>query len=703
MTASSFTPRAQNDAPQAEGREPDRRQPSGEPSRSRHLGWLFALGSVALLLLCLVAGGAFLLMRAGFPASLLPTATWTPQPTVAPTATATPTPTPSVITSATAAQVRPLAVWGKGKIAQMALAPDGHLVAAASFLGVYLYQLPDLEEVAFFDTPVPATCVVFSPDGRLVAAGLQDGTAQVWRLSDGQMLHHLQGDVYRVSTLAFSPDGSLLALGGSEGELEVWQVKDGILLQPLKRHSSEVFSVAFSPDGTLLASGSWKRMRLWRVDQGTLVREEEIGDMVNDLAFSPDGALLAAATGNYWGINEVRLWQVSDGTLVKTLVGERGYPMLSVAFSPDGTLLAAGTYEAAEVWRLADGALVSTLAGKKKDEEIYDVTFSADGKTLFSRGSKGFTIYQWQIADGTLLRSLALPTEGAVFSVAFSPDGTLLASGHADHWIRLWRVADGTLWQSFHHDLTENRRVIFALPWLRVSFSPQGDLLASTSENGTMRLWKMPDGQDAGSGEGWATGMVFSPDGRLLAGAGGRVVGVLSLERGKMVYLLKGHEKDVNAVAFSPDGKILASGADDATVRLWRVSNGSLLRTLDKGEWIVLSLAFSPDGTLLAAGTGDDISLWRVADGSLVRTLKDERIGRGGVESVAFSPDGTLLAASADSAILLWRVADGTLLQVLEGHQGAVHSLAFSPDGTLLASGSEDGTVRLWGLEEVGK
>jgi WD40 repeat protein len=277
-----------------------------------------------------------------------------------------------------------------------------------------------------------------------------------------------------------------------------------------------------------------------------------------------------------------------------------------------------------------------------------------------------------------------------VNGVAFSPDGTLLATVSTDKTARVWKVVGGDCVKT----LTGHGG------WVQgVAFSPEGTLLATASTDKTARLWGVVSGDCARTVTGhadWVQGVAFSPDGTLLATAStdktARLWGVVS---GDCARTVTGHADWVQGVAFSPDGTLLAT-ASDKTTRLWDVAGGALMRTLTGHTDNVSGMAFSPDGTMVAtAGADRTARVWELASGDCLRTLTGHTDA---VLDVTFSPDGTMLAtASADRTARVWEAVSGGCLRTLTGHADNVSGVAFSPDGALLATASYDRTARLWG------
>ncbi|NIR52486.1 TIR domain-containing protein, partial [candidate division KSB1 bacterium] len=294
-----------------------------------------------------------------------------------------------------------------------------------------------------------------------------------------------------------------------------------------------------------------------------------------------------------------------------------------------------------------------TLRGPTKP--VNTVAFSPDGSMLAS-GSGGMifsgdcTVRLWNVSDGKLLRTLNGHRE-QVHSVAFSPDGTMLVSASSNN-VWLWRVSDGTRIPTFERVASE-----------RIALSPDGTTLASTSpiwqSKKTIELWRMSDGE--------------------------HLTTLKSAEA----------ESGFQSIAFSPDGANLAAVAM-RTIFLWHVSDGKILRhfKVSEEESGASSVAFSPDGKTLAAGASS-VWLWRVSDGTLLNRLRKQNVNMWddqGVNSLAFAPNGAIIASGhTDKTVRLWRLSGRKL--PLKGHKKKVNCVAFSPDGAMLASGSDDRTV----------
>jgi WD40 repeat protein len=283
--------------------------------------------------------------------------------------------------------------------------------------------------------------------------------------------------------------------------------------------------------------------------------------------------------------------------------------------------------------------------------------------------------------------------ENYVFSVGFSPDGKILASGSADKTIKLWNPFTGKAIRTLqgHQEFVNS-----------VGFSPNGRILASGSADKTIKLWNLDTGKEIRAllgHQNLINSVNFSPDGKTLAsGSADKTIKLWDLETGKEIRALLGHQNLINSVSFSPDGKTLASGSADKTIKLWDLATSKETRTLLGHQNSVISVSFSPDSKTLASGSWNNtIKLWDLETSKETRTLLGHQ---NSVISVSFSPDGkTLASSSRDNTIKLWNLEVAKEIHSIQGHQNSVSSVSFSPDGKTLASGSEDNTIKLRNLD----
>jgi WD40 repeat protein len=323
--------------------------------------------------------------------------------------------------------------------------------------------------------------------------------------------------------------------------------------------------------------------------------------------------------------------------------------------------------------------------------ELLDACAPAEGEADL-RG------WEWRCLDRLRHAELRVFTghRGDVHLGAYSPDGTLLASGGDDGLVRVVDAATGEA----VHVLKGHAGDV-----LRAAFSPDGARLASGSRDTTVRLWNLAAGGEPlvlRGHTGDVYGVAFSPDGSRLASASyDGTIRVWDAAGGGEPLVLRGHKGEVRNAAYSPDGSRLASAGLDGTLRIWDAAGGAELAVFHVPGGGVRWAAYSPDGTRLAtAGSDGVVRILDAANGAVLRALPGHT---GLVIMVAYSPDGLRLAScGTDGTVRVWDAVGGAELGVLRGHTGEINGVAYSPDGLRLASGGDDETVRIWDAAAAG-
>lgn len=324
--------------------------------------------------------------------------------------------------------------------------------------------------------------------------------------------------------------------------------------------------------------------------------------------------------------------------------------------------------------------------------DIWSVAFSPNGE-LIAIGDAQSEIRVLRVSDGQQVLACRGHTNWVV-SIVFSSDGKTIFSSSDDSTIRMWAVSTGECLKKLNG---HNGRV-----W-SIALRSKGDLLASGSDDRSIKLWDVRTGEclqtleDAHAGQVWS--VAFSPQGDTLASSSNDyTIKLWDVETYNCLKIFRGHTDWVGSVAFSPDGQTLATGSSDRTIKLWDIKTGSCLKTLDGHTSWVRSVIFNPHGKLIASGSADStVKLWDTTTGECLITLRGHTDVIG---AVAFSPQNInlLISGSKDKTLRLWDVSTGRCLKQLQGYTNGVRAIAFSPDGQFIVGGTEDSKVRVWNI-----
>lgn len=588
----------------------------------------------------------------------------------------------------------------------------------------------------------------YSSDGKYLITGGPDDTAHLWDARTGQELRQFvypaTGENANIVWATFSPDNRFVLLQHIKQDFTsdagLWDVQTGAEVfkfdQPaFCRHS------IFAPDGVQLIMSCTGSIKYWDWHTGQLIRSLTIpaqGDRVR--VISNDGQY--ALSYYVWeGKFTMTLWKIGDavtkvtefpisknvtfftftamalspdskyilvgdldGTthLVEAASGKELYTLkanntvLSLDFSPDGkTILVSSQDQQVTLYDRETGQEIHRIS---LTDYAWTAKFSPDGKHVLTGSDKG-PVRVWEIPPHPHL-SVFTGHTGIVNSVAFSPDGELLATGGQDG-LRLWDKRTGQL---VHH-FADAGWVAYG-----TAFSSNGRRLLSGNLDGTATLWDVAGGRAERQFSHPFGFQVYdaeiSPDGRSILTAGvvansleGSGMFVWGIQTGDKKLQIDTGGTPINQATFSPDGQYIVGGiGNEPLARMWDAKTGNLVREFKGHSGWVAGVAFSADGKYLATASNDNTArLWDVQTGQELRQFTGHIEA---VFAVAFSPDGkTLLTASLDGTARLWDVQTGQELRRMAGHAAGVEYAVFSPDGKFIATASDDGTARLWDVD----
>jgi WD40 repeat protein len=466
--------------------------------------------------------------------------------------------------------------------------------------------------------------IALSLDGkRLVTAGgdpwvyakALDCTIRIWDVATARELLRLTGHRQTVFSVALSPDGRRLVSGGGDQTIRQWDLESGREIRRLGESSDLIFGVAYSPDGRRVVVGGWdKCVRVFDADTGresTALRGH--GQGVYSVVFSPDGGQIASSG---WD-GTIKLWEAAPAPDPPILHGHE-QAVWSVAFSRDEKRMATGSWDkTAKVWDAVDGRLLCRLP---VGVPVLGIAFHPTASRLVTVGENG-SARIWDVANDSACVAMELVGHSnSVLCVAYSPDGRRIATGSRDGTARMWDASTGQqlLELQAHPDI-----------W-SVAFDPAGTRLATAGSDRKARIWEVTSGGEllALTGHGAEVLCVaFSPDGRRLATGGGGFDGTVRLwdsRTGELLRVFKGHwdgyQAGVKAIAFSPDGQRLATAGGgtevlepknrDHSAKIWDIESGRELLSLEGHSNVVYSVAFSPDGRGLATAGVGTVIFW---------------------------------------------------------------------------------------------
>lgn len=524
-------------------------------------------------------------------------------------------------------------------------------------------SVPEGEDVAHYAAFVQK--VSFSHSGGLFVATSHDSTVRVWDAGSGKEVAVLRGHDAPAEWAMFSPDDTKVLTSSFDKTTRLWEVQTGNQIGVLQH--AYVRAAAFSPNGSrILALDEGGTLRLWEVASGGSLA---IWQGAASAVTSRDGKRMLTLSADPKD-RAARLWDVATGKLLTTVQPDS--PIKLVSFHPQGTEMAAALEDGSiRLWSTRTGEEIGKLEGYR--ELLGSIAYSPDGSTI-ATVSEAFEIALW---DAPRQRKLPVSLgrgAGPIYSVAFSPDSSLVLVASSGDRVRL-----------LERDTGFERLSLDVYELAAAQFAPDGNDVLSVSNDQTIALWDITHAEKAvhfKGHQGVVNDAVFSPDGsKVLSASKDGTARLWDTATGRTLWTLKVETGAIGTAAFSSDGKRVLTTSGDGKVRLWNAGDGRVILALDMGARWGISAELSSDGKRILTTSADSPRLWDAATGDLIADLerRDYRFGR----KASFSPDATMILTTSDMGeACLWDGATGRRLDLcLPGHAGERQAYAtFSPD-----------------------